>query len=69
MFGLIYIYDIGNYGTMFYSEIMEPPGHHSLIVLEVDEETPSLTAAGDERLLVHVEWNLPELASPDDDDV
>jgi hypothetical protein len=55
MFGLISIDYIGNDGAMFYSEIMEPPGHHSLIVLEVDEETPSLTAPGDERLLVHVE--------------
>jgi hypothetical protein len=40
------------------SEIKEPPGHHSLVVLYVDDEGPTkITAAGDERLLVHVEWN------------
>jgi hypothetical protein len=47
---------------------MEPPGHRSLIVLEVHEETPTLTAPGEDRLLVHVEWTFPEVASPDDDD-
>jgi hypothetical protein len=52
----------------YHCEIMEPPGHRSLIVLEVHEETPTLTAPGEDRMLVHVEWNVPELASPDDDD-
>jgi hypothetical protein len=59
MFGLIYIAYIGNGGAIYYSEIKEPTGHHSLVVLYVDEEGPTkITAAGDERLLVHVEWRL-----------
>jgi hypothetical protein len=59
MFGLISIDSIGNDVAMFYSEIKEPPGHHSLVVLYVDEEGPTkITAPGDGRLLVHVEWRL-----------
>ena len=37
--------------------IMEPPGHHSLIVLYVDDDAPSITTPGNEELhLAHVEW-------------
>jgi hypothetical protein len=37
--------------------IMDPPGHHTLIVLYVDDDVPSITSPGNEELeLAHVEW-------------
>jgi hypothetical protein len=43
----------------YHCEIKEPPGHHSLVVLYVDEEGPTkITAPGVGRELVHVEWRL-----------
>ena len=39
--------------------IMEPPGHHTLIVFYVDDDVPSITTPGNEELhLAHVEWRL-----------
>jgi hypothetical protein len=41
--------------------IMDPPGHHTLIVLYVDEDTPNINIRADGHdslLLAHVEWRL-----------
>ena len=38
-------------------KFLEPPGHHTLFVLIVHEDVPSITAPGNEELhLAHVEW-------------
>ena len=56
--------DVNDLQVMFESPfidfmIMDPPGHHTLIVLYVDDDVPSITTPGNEELtLAHVEWRL-----------